>query len=136
MPAVPLGGRGAWIVMILLLENLMVFNAKCVEDVKRLAICEANLGLPGNPVIIVGVVMQEFNTADCGQNTVKKVEDRLAPADQRAFATCGIEWSAQRRILGPRNLRHVFRRDGIEVRLHTLLSRIIVHSHLRLFWHL
>src|SRR5207302_11353835 len=44
------------------------------------------------------------------------------------------EWSAQRGILGPRNLRHVFRRDTIEVRLHTLLSRIVVHSRLPLFW--
>src|ERR1700746_2965944 len=120
----PLGGRGAWIVMVLLLDNLVIFNAKCVEDVKRLAVCEANLGLPGDPVVIACVVMQEFNAADCWQNTVEKVEDRLASADQRALATCRIEWSAQRRILGPRNLRHVFRRDGIEVRLHTLLSRI------------
>ena len=32
--------------MVLLLDNLAVFNAKCVEDVKRLAFCEANLGLP------------------------------------------------------------------------------------------
>jgi len=60
--------------------------------------------------------MQEFNAADCGQNTVEEVEDRLVSADQRAFATCGIEWSAQRRILGLRSLRHVFRRDAIEVR--------------------
>ena len=58
--------------MVLLLENFVVFNAKCVEDVKGLAVCEANLGLPGNPVIIVCVVMQEFNAADCGQNAVEK----------------------------------------------------------------
>src|SRR6185369_16711774 len=70
-----------------------------------------------------------FNAADCGQNAVEKVEDRLASADQRAFATCRIERSTQRRILGPRNLRHVFRRDAIEVRLHTL-SRIVVHNRL------
>jgi len=95
-----------------------------------------NFGLPGNPAIVVCVVMQEFNAADCGQNTVEEVEDRLVSADQRAFATCGIEWSAQRRILGLRSLRHVFRRDAIEVRLHTLLSRVVVHSRLFLFWHL
>jgi hypothetical protein len=76
--------------MVVLLDNLVAFNAKCVEDVKRLAVCEANLGLPGNPVIVVCVVMQEFNASDCGQNTVEKVEDRLASADQRAFATAGL----------------------------------------------
>jgi hypothetical protein len=43
--------------MVLLHNNLAVFNAKCVEDVKRFAVCEANLGLPGNPVIIACVVM-------------------------------------------------------------------------------
>jgi hypothetical protein len=74
--------------MVLLLENLVVFKCEMRRRrVKRLTICEANLGLPGNPVIIVCVVMQEFNAADCGQNTVEKVEDRLASADQRAFAT-------------------------------------------------
>jgi len=33
----------ARIVMVVLLDNLAVFNAKCVEDVKRLAVCEAKL---------------------------------------------------------------------------------------------
>jgi len=47
-----LAGRGARIVTVLLLDNLAVFNAKCVEDIKRLAVGEAALGLPGNPANI------------------------------------------------------------------------------------
>src|SRR2546429_4523175 len=68
--AVALAGRGAWIVMVLLLDELAVFNAKCVEGIKRLAVREANLGLPGNPAAIAGVVMQEFKAADCGQDEI------------------------------------------------------------------
>src|SRR5256884_6976708 len=72
--AVALAGRGAWIVMVLLLDELAVFNAKCVEGIKRLAVREANLGLPGNPAAIAGVVMQEFKAADCGQDAGEKIE--------------------------------------------------------------
>src|SRR2546429_5787351 len=132
--AVALAGRGAWIVMVLLLDELAVFNAKCVEGIKRLAVREANLGLPGNPAAIAGVVMQEFKAADCGQDAGEKIEERIASAYQHTFAACRIEWSAQRRILGPRNSRHVFRRDAIEVRLHTLLSLIVVHSRFSPIW--
>ena len=64
--------------MVLLLDNLAVFNAKCVEDVKRLAVCKANLGLPGNPAIIACVVTQDLSAADCGQNPLEKVEDSFA----------------------------------------------------------
>ena len=50
--SVTLAGRGARIVMVLPLDNLAVFNAKCVEDIKRLAGGKANLCLPGNPATI------------------------------------------------------------------------------------
>jgi hypothetical protein len=84
--AVALAGRGARIVMVLPLDNLAVFNAKCIEDINRLAVREANLGLAGNPATIACVVMQEFKAADCGQNAIKRVEDSFASADQHAFA--------------------------------------------------
>src|SRR5437879_359266 len=65
---------------------------------------------------------------------LKKSRIALCPTDQHAFSACGIGWSAQGCILGPRNSRHVFRRDAIEVRLHTLLSHIVVHSRFSPIW--
>src|SRR5258705_13981466 len=88
--------------MVLLLDDLAVFNTKCVEHIKRLAVREANLALARNPPTIACVVMQDSRAADCGQDAGEKVEDSFASADQRAFATCRIERSAQRRVLGPR----------------------------------
>ena len=82
---VALAGRGARIEMVLLLDDLAVFNTKCVEHIKRLAVREANLGLAGNPPTIACVVMQDFKAADCGQDAGEKVEDSFASADQRAF---------------------------------------------------
>jgi hypothetical protein len=61
--------------VVLLLDNLAVFNEKCVEYIKRLAVRQANLGLSRNPAIIACVVMQEFKAADCGKNIVEKRED-------------------------------------------------------------
>jgi hypothetical protein len=114
--------------MVLLLDDLVVFKAKCVEDIKCLAPFESRPRLGRNPPTIACVVTQEFSAADCGQNAVEKVEGSFASADQHAFAARGIEWSAQGRFLGSRNSRHVFRREAIEVRLHDLLSHIVVHN--------
>ena len=47
--------------MVLLLDDLAVFNAKCVEDIKRLAVGEANLGLPATqPMSPVDVYHHEL----------------------------------------------------------------------------
>jgi hypothetical protein len=35
--------------MVLLLDDLVVFKTKCVEDIKCLVVREADLGLGGNP---------------------------------------------------------------------------------------
>ena len=40
----------------MLLDNLAISNEKCVEDMKRLAVREANLGLYGSPATIACVV--------------------------------------------------------------------------------
>jgi len=59
--------------MVLLLDNFAAFNEKCVGDLQRLAVRQADLGLAGNPPTLTCVVTQKFKAAYGRQNASEKV---------------------------------------------------------------
>src|SRR5262249_59444146 len=76
--------------MVLLLEDLAVFHAECVEDIKRLAVREANLSLSRDPAPISCVVAQYLNTADRGQNAGEEIHNGSASFDRHTFPAFGL----------------------------------------------
>jgi len=63
---------GARLVMVLLLDNFAAFNEKCVGDLQRLAVRQADLGLAGNPPTLTCVVTQSSRLRTAGKMLVKK----------------------------------------------------------------
>ena len=122
--------------MILLLENLMVFNAKCVEDVKRLAVCEANLGLPGNPVIVVCVVMQELTLRTAGRILLKKSRIAWRPRISALSPPAGLSGVRSVASLAHGTCDMFFAAMASKYALTLCCRALSFIANLRLFWHL
>ena len=80
-----LAGRRAQIVMALLLDHLAVFDVKCVEHIKRLAVREAKLDLSRNRATIASLVTRGSKVSDCEQNGVEKSQGSLYVRGSQRF---------------------------------------------------